>query len=229
MLIMEFQSGLTSTLLEMERQEVLELTQERARRVFGSTKGTARPRDLRIVDPAFSDGEPEPAIVVRMLSLLVCLDNVRAIVLPDRVLLVIPEGGDAHIGNFRRRLTELSEDKEHQAVPFELRTLETILSLAADGIQAELDSLLPRVMRTTDRVIVESNRVTLEVLREVRNSASRLQLRALANRGALDQFLNDDRDMAMTNFSAILADPSRFADGEPDEEWISQHDEVGGG
>ena len=170
------------------------------------------------------------------------MEEFRAIVLPDSVLLFIAQGtfapvdchwrltrhagGDSHLMRFKSRMASLAADHEHAHVPFELRAFECVLSLAAESLQRELDRMYPVVASTAKHAMAESSRVNLEVLRDVRNTASRLQLRASALHTALDNFLLDDRDMAMMQFSAILADPSRFEDGEPDEEWISHHDEV---
>jgi len=136
-------------------------------------------------------------------------------------------GGDSHLKSFRERMEEIAKDKEHHVVPFELRTFECILSLAADNVQHDLEKVLPMVEKIREHTMNESNRVALEFLRDYREQTLRLRLRAMAMRTTLETFLQDDRDMSMIQFSAILADPSRFENGEPDEEWISHHDEVG--
>jgi len=64
--VMRIHSDATSDLLELQRDDIIAETHERVQIVFGNVKGMVKPRDLRIVDPAFADGETEPAIVVRM-------------------------------------------------------------------------------------------------------------------------------------------------------------------
>jgi len=68
--VMRIHSDATSDLLELQRDDIIAETHERVQTVFGNVKGMVKPRDLRIVDPAFADGETEPAIVVRMVRFL---------------------------------------------------------------------------------------------------------------------------------------------------------------
>ena len=73
------------------REELLSIAEEEFQRVFhqpGASYGGLRLRDIRIILPEAS----EPVFVVRKLACLVNLDSVRALLLPNRILVIKPEG-----------------------------------------------------------------------------------------------------------------------------------------
>ena len=92
---------------ELSLQPLLKLAQEKCQQVFHSTNGAARLRDLRLLLP--DSTAAEPVVVVRRLSCLINLGTIRALVLHDRVLIVVPPGADSLVLLIRTKLEELSQ------------------------------------------------------------------------------------------------------------------------
>ena len=89
------------------RLEILNLAQEECINIFGSTTEALRLRDIRVLFPDSTSSDP--CFVVRMLSSIVNLRTVRALILPDRLLVVIPSGADEIIHMIRSKMEELSQ------------------------------------------------------------------------------------------------------------------------
>ena len=89
------------------RLEILNLAKEECINIFGSTTEALRLRDIRVLFPDSTSSDP--CFVVRMLSSIVNLRTVRALILPDRLLVVIPSGADEIIHMIRSKMEELSQ------------------------------------------------------------------------------------------------------------------------
>jgi len=75
---------------EWTRQELLRTAQGKCQQLFHTTVGALKQGDIRFVNTEVSS-EAEPMFLVRMLAFFVNLNCVRALILPDRMLLFIPE------------------------------------------------------------------------------------------------------------------------------------------
>jgi hypothetical protein len=89
-------------------------------------------RDLRQLFSANSASEP--AIAVRRHVVLVNFETIRAIVLVDRMILLVPMGADSELRDIERELTT-----EHDEIPeFEIRAYEALLSVSSISLAREL-------------------------------------------------------------------------------------------
>jgi len=95
-------------------------------------------RDVRQLDETISISH-EPAIIVRNGAILVRMDPFRAIVLRDRCLLLVPAGAEAVVDKVVRRLRE--PRFRLVQLPWEFRTLESILEQRSAMIREELAAL----------------------------------------------------------------------------------------
>ena len=89
----------------LNRQQILDFGQEKCLEVYHSTKHALHPRDLRVLIPDSTSSEP--TIIVNKLSCLVSLGVLHALILYDRLYLVLPNGADALIQLFRSKMEEL--------------------------------------------------------------------------------------------------------------------------
>jgi hypothetical protein len=89
-------------------------------------------RDLRQLFSANSASEP--AIAVRRHVVLFNFETIRAIVLVDRMILLVPMGADSELRDIERELTT-----EHDEIPeFEIRAYEALLSVSSISLAREL-------------------------------------------------------------------------------------------
>ena len=96
-----------TTFEALSRHTVIKLGQEKCLQIFHSAAGALRLRDIRVILP--DSTASEPIIVVRMLSCLLNLGTVRALLLPDRLFVIVPDGADELILLIRSKIEELSQ------------------------------------------------------------------------------------------------------------------------
>lgn len=149
-------------------------------------------RDLRQIDPAFSS---QPAIWVREDAMVVSIEDVKALILHDR-LLVFDAENDAiakQIRFIRKRLVSNAEDV---FTPFEFRALEGILIYACGELEKDFLKIDPDLKQTLMKL---PERVTMQKLERLRFLEQRLNYyygRARKVQNALQQLLDEDEDMA---------------------------------
>jgi len=92
---------------EWTRQELLRTAQGKCQQLFHTTVGALKQGDIRFVNTEVSS-EAEPMFLVRMLAFFVNLNCVRALILPDRMLLFIPEKEEEVVLMVQSKIAELS-------------------------------------------------------------------------------------------------------------------------
>ena len=238
----------TAAYVTMKRADVPDVVARPARRVFGTATGAPLPRDLRLIDPEFTGLWSEPCIVVRMLAVLVSLGPIRAVLLPDRVLLLSigekEKDGDELVERLRcaMRLPSISvldvsapapatETSSSSASafeePLELRALNAIFAEVARRVQIEASVASERASTIMRSVLAEASSVGLDHLSLARSHVNAVAGKATQLRRAMLAFLDDDSDMAHALFHNVIANKERFApQGERDPSFTEGHEQV---
>ncbi len=94
-------------------------------------------RDLRLL--LTENHSSEPFVAVRYGVVLIHMESIKAIVLKDRIFLVVDDGADSILSEVERKLAVISL---YQRSPdFELRAYETLMDIATSHLVAEVKSL----------------------------------------------------------------------------------------
>eukprot|EP00047_Mylnosiga_fluctuans_P023649 m.142823 g.142823 ORF g.142823 m.142823 type:complete len:433 (+) comp9654_c1_seq3:3747-5045(+) len=161
-------------------------------------------RDLRKLDLAVSE-DADPFIIVRRHVVLLRLVPIRAIILRDRCLLLVPDGADEFLATIRARLQEPLDD----ITKFEFRALEAILEAKCLALQRVYRKLTPRTLAAMRALKVTTSRA-LESMRRVKNDMDKLQANVIAMQRTLSELLDDDDDLFLLNLTRLWEDPSLF-------------------
>ncbi|KAI3420500.1 uncharacterized protein J3R85_012711 [Psidium guajava] len=129
--------------------------------------GGLRPRDIRSVDPSLWLINSMPSLLVRDRAILLNLGSLRAIAMPERVLLFNykSSGGKAFIDSLLPRLNP--DMNGGHCMPFELEVVEAALISRIQRYEQRLMNVEPRVL---------PNRLTADILEELRLSKQTLVL-----------------------------------------------------
>lgn len=161
-------------------------------------------RDLRTIDLP-SAGFPH--ILIRDCSILVHIFDLRLLIQADKVVLfdVDEDVGREHYDNTSRIFSHNLEDKLHHThgvggaskMPYELRVLETALTSVTSTLEAQYLMNKKEVKETLetlneDSVIHSKLRNLLELVRRLAS----VEQRATLVRDAVQEVMNEDRDMA---------------------------------
>ena len=149
-------------------------------------------RDMRQIDPSFT---ATPAIWVREDALVVSLENVRAIILHDRMFVFDPENGSSRrsIWYTHKRMGNTLEDI---FLPFEFRALEGILLHACMELERDFFAIEPQLIRTLGDLPRKITNEQLERLRLLEQRLNTYYSRARRVQQALQNVLDEDEDMA---------------------------------
>lgn len=147
-----------------------------------------RTRDVRSVDPSLFLTNSMPSLLVRENAILLNLGSLRAIAMPERVLIFDHHrrGGQAFLDTLLPRLNPKGINGG-PSMPFELEVVEAALLSRIQRLEQRLMALEPRVESLLE---VLPNRLTADVLEQLR--ISKQHLVELGSRaGALRQMLLD--------------------------------------
>ena len=176
------------------------------------------PRDLRKLDSSYSASN-EPSIIVRRNVILLNFDPLRAIVLHDRLLLLVPDGADSVLLEIEHRLEEFckagsesmpSALDHDEKTPFELNAIESILSTLAALLDGEYAKLEPMVTETLQAMHDNHLRHAQDRLKFVKNNVDAELTRLDNTKKAIVETLDDDADMAMMQLTKVRSNPLRF-------------------
>jgi len=143
-----------------------------------------QPRDLRMVDPTFSNAD-DPSLLVREGCIIVNLLPVRAMLTCDRVLLFPKEGVDGEVSLILDKLRPDS-GADNVDMPFELRALEACFVTMLSDLQRHTHALGRTVRRIAKSLA--RNDTSLSVLQGLRgafNDIAEVQQRCAAKRDTL--------------------------------------------
>jgi hypothetical protein len=121
--------------------------------------GYLHPRDMRRLITPFSSSN-EPALIVRRHVMVLNFDPLRAIVLRDRLIVLVPDGADALLAQLESRVrgdnTEMINDRVIQAVQKEKEWMEQVTHGHNDGTLAMLEDHLKRTRAVTRQAEMKS-------------------------------------------------------------------------
>jgi len=181
-----------------------------------------QPRDIRMFDSAFANTH-DPEILVRRHAILFNLPPIQALVLHDKCFIFVAEGVDSLLGNILIRLKQLSDESPKAA--FELLMYEAVLMNVVGLLEEEYEALRPSVNETIEDVLSRTTGVVLDSLRVAEQELSTLTSRVDANRHALQEILQGDREMALMNLSAVQSYPELYQEALI-EHWQDDHEDV---
>ncbi|XP_058110003.1 magnesium transporter MRS2-A, chloroplastic isoform X4 [Magnolia sinica] len=147
-----------------------------------------RPRDIRSVDPSLWLTNSMPSLLVREQAILLNFGSLRAIAMPERVLIFDynRKGGKAFLELLLPRLNPKNVNGG-SCMPFELEVVEAALLSRIQRLEQRLMDVEPQVLALLE---VLPNRLTANVLEQLR--ISKQTLVELGSRaGALKQMLLD--------------------------------------
>lgn len=149
-------------------------------------------RDMRQIDPAFT---PKPAIWVREDAIVVSLEDVRAIILHNKMLVFDADNSAVRtpIRFIRKRLINNMEDA---FMPFEFRALEGILIYVCSILEKAFLDIDPFLKRTLCNLPKRIDIMPLEELRRLEQQLNNYYSRARKVQNALQSVLDEDEDMA---------------------------------
>ena len=124
-------------------------------------------RDIRRL-LASLDGSNEPSLTVRQHVVLVDLNPVRAVLLRDRCILLLPDGADEMLAPF---LDGLLDSGSRAAVDFEFRCMEAVLVALMRALERTLAQLSNEAALATKQLHPRAANGPLERLRIIKDEA----------------------------------------------------------
>mmetsp|Transcript_30145 Transcript_30145/g.96185 ORF Transcript_30145/g.96185 Transcript_30145/m.96185 type:complete len:592 (-) Transcript_30145:333-2108(-) len=192
------------------------------------------PRDLRKLSVNYSVSNTA-SIIVRKHVILMNFDPLRAIVLHDRLLLLVPDGADSILLKTESRLTEFCKPVSQEVAsaldhdensPFELNAVEAVLSTVTEILNSEYQSIEPIVASTLQALQANNLRFAQDRLKFVKINIDAETTRVENMKMALERVLDDDFDMAMMRLSKMRDEPELYNSVPLSPEVISDHDNV---
>lgn len=166
----------------------------RSRARIGHQRLAIHPRDLTKLSDAWSP-QNGPGLIVRDMALLVRLPPVCAILLPDRCLLVLPEGADELLSVAMRRLRERDRSE-----PFDLCVLETLFETVTALLaknEAVVRDKIQQLTSESHHIHVHSIARYLNHLRNEKDSLSSDVARVRSFSEAIEELLDNESDMKL--------------------------------
>ena len=191
-----------------------ELGMVRQRRRIGNSLTI---RDLRQIDPDFT---AKPALWVRENALVISLEEVRALVFFDRMLLFDvnkPSVVDLtrYLGSF---LGGISAAQHAFYVPFEFRALDAILEYACYRLARDFAAVQPKIQAALAALPQRITSEGLEKLRENEQELNIVYARTAKVQHAVQELLDEDEDMAAMYLTEKWRQPDRKRPEEQHEE-----------
>ena len=163
--------------------------------------GYLHPRDMRkLVTPFSASNEPE--LIVRRHAMLLNFDPLRAIILRDRLIVLVPDGADSILVQLERHIRgethALFDDREENN--YERSNSSNTLSKMASGVQAENDADSNAVLTIDQTIALEEDELFADAM--IDDEWAELEGREWINL----PFELQSVDAVLTNVSSILAD-----------------------
>jgi len=159
-------------------------------------RGSLQGRDIRQVDPAFSG---KPALWVRHNAILVSLEQLRALILFNKLFLFDPDNPKVQraVKIISERLEKTNEkDLDLSGMPYEFRALEGILVNVCMSLEKDFSSLEPTILENLDDLPTRLTSRQLEELRSFKQRLSQFSARSTEVQGVLQEILEGDENMS---------------------------------
>mmetsp|Transcript_33118 Transcript_33118/g.68347 ORF Transcript_33118/g.68347 Transcript_33118/m.68347 type:complete len:388 (-) Transcript_33118:74-1237(-) len=158
-------------------------------------RSSLQSRDIRQVDPAFS---AKPALWVRHNAILVSLEQIRAVILFNKLFLFDPDNPKVQraVKLISERLENSPErDIEMTGIPYEFRALEGILVNVCMSLEKDFSSLEPTILENLDDLPTRLTSRQLEELRSFKQRLSQFSARSQDVQRVLQEVLEEDENM----------------------------------
>jgi hypothetical protein len=165
------------------------------REILQFFRGSLQNRDIRQVDPAFS---AKPALWVRHNAILVSLEQIRAVILYNKLFLFDPDNPKVQraVKIISERLGKTIErDIEMNNMPYEFCALEGILVNVIMSLEKDFASLEPTILENLDDLPTRLTSRQLEELRSFKQRLSQFSARSEDVQRVLQEVLEEDENM----------------------------------
>lgn len=156
-------------------------------------RNSLQARDIRQVDPAFA---AKPALWVRHSAIVVSLEGLRSIILPNKMFLFDPSSEKTKKLAFIAKQSIMARPEGETPQPFEFRALEGILIFLVMGLEVDFGKLKPDIDEYLHQMPNELTTKMLEELRRQKQQLNQFHSRANIVRTVLENLLDDDEEMA---------------------------------
>ena len=199
---------------------------------YCSAANPLRLRDLRHLEPRYVDSDESASLLVRWHCVLVSLDPIVAVIMNNRVILIVPDGADSLIelvqdhmmawvddsksrtGKDGKNGKEGSDDNiQHDMVPFEAHAYDALLTTVSSLLVQEfgrldkgVDAVLGQFKQKGCILSVDAQ----ERMRLLKNQASRMLTRLASFQRAINDVVEDDESMALMNLSLLKVQPKLY-------------------
>ncbi|KAJ8605641.1 hypothetical protein CTAYLR_000132 [Chrysophaeum taylorii] len=234
--VLELRADGSKSILEMRMREVMrriaQAVESDGTRDVRLHHMSLHARDLRSMDPSYTLKAAHPGIVVRQHVILANFDPLKAVIVHDRMLVLLPKTPGALVDELCQQLRVATAIKDEDlydsssSLPFELRALEAVLAVATRRLTADCERLSPIATQAIE--LLQASRITLEQLerlRRLKNDVSYQETRARDTVEAIEATLNEDEDMCMMRLGHLREAPQKF---EPplSPEMLVEHEDV---
>jgi len=156
---------------------------------------------LRVIDTSFL--QQLPCFLVRDGTILVNIEQFRAIIKHDRVFLFIQQGNEEELKEFCRflqyRITRDSSTPSATTgsyLPYEFKVIDAILTIVSESLYQSHLHLKLRIDRVLEDVHLQDSDKGLKALMGLNKELNTFQKRVGEVHSALNQVLNSDEDLA---------------------------------
>jgi Mg2+ and Co2+ transporter CorA len=198
---------------------------------YCSAVNPLRLRDLRRLEPRFDDTDEGAALLVRWHAVLMSLDPIMAVILTNRVILIVPQGADSLLELVQDHIFTWVEDSKDRKMNFGdddgegreegLSEKVSFEAHAYDALLTTVSSLLVREFGRLDKGVEEVLEQfqqkgcilsidAQEKMRQLKNQASRMLTRLASFRRALNDVVEDDEGMALMNLTLLKDKPKLY-------------------
>jgi len=173
-----------------------------------------RRRDLRWLEASC---EQDPTILVRRHVTFIILHPIRAAIMATKLILIVPEESQSLLGVLQRHMsgwmpTEIIDGVDVQ-IPFEMHAYETIFTTVKTLQSKQLDRLKLASEKSLSRMRKGGTLLPLnlqEEMRGIKNTASEMAATVDLYRGAINELIDSDDQMALMNLTELAKNPSLY-------------------
>ncbi|CAM9197108.1 unnamed protein product [Chrysoparadoxa australica] len=176
-------------------------------------------RDLRQLFST-NKASSEPAISVRRDFVLMNFDNLRAVIMADRLVVLVEPGADSILLELEREVRDAGKAEDTVKpgageAPFELKAMESVLAVSYKRLSRRVLKLEPKVKEIVDLMEGPGSRAATSAeannrFRGIAQEVTQLENRAKARRRALLIALDDDEDLALMNLTKMKNHPEAY-------------------
>mmetsp|Transcript_1556 Transcript_1556/g.3917 ORF Transcript_1556/g.3917 Transcript_1556/m.3917 type:complete len:391 (+) Transcript_1556:258-1430(+) len=186
------------------------MSEKDKQRLLQFFRGSLQSRDIRQVDPAFS---AKPALWVRHNAILVSLEQIRAVILYNKLFLFDPDNPKVQraVKIISERLAKIVErDIDMTSMPYEFCALEGILVNVCMSLEKDFASLEPTILENLDDLPTRLTSRQLEELRSFKQRLSQFSARSQDVQRVLQEVLEEDENMINMYLTEKKFHPKQF-------------------